>query len=673
MFIKQCNKLNDILPGLFEKTEDYMELLLNISFTSEDGVVRQLIENISEEDFTNQVEIIGWLYQYYNSELKDETFANLKKRVKIGKERIPAATQLFTPDWIVKYMVENSVGRLWLESHPNEELKAKWKYYVEEAQQTPEVEAKLTEIRNNSGINSPEDIKIIDPCMGSGHILVYVFDVLMQIYVSEGYTERDAAVSILENNIYGLDIDDRAYQLAYFAIMMKARQYNRKILKQNIIPTVYSIKESNNINFNLFKQINDKKALNELYELCEAFKDAKEYGSILSINNYDFNLLNDVIDNINQNKSVLRLVNYNDYILLKNIVKQAEVMYQKYDVVVTNPPYMGNKGMNSNLKNFIKTNYPLTKSDLFAVFIEKGLNFIKETGINCMVTMQSWMFLSSFEKFREKLLSNVSILNLMHMENMVMKIAFGTSVSIFRKMEVSDYNSTFFKVKLSDLEDGSLNPSFFNSNNKYVINQCNFDKIPGSPIAYWADKHVFTSFEKGICIDEISGHTGSQNKTANNDKYLKYFWEVSNNDIGVSNKWILYAKGGNYRKYYGNLELVVDWSEEARFFYKTNKTSNLLDEKYWYKEGITYTKVSSKGTSFRYLPPNCIFDMGGPSICYLNNNLEYVLGFFNSKLVKFYLSILNPTINIQSKDIRALPIILNEEYKKQIQICIQKK
>lgn len=402
LFIKQCNKLNDILPGLFEKTEDYMELLLNISFTNEDGVIRQLIESIPEEDFTNQVEIIGWLYQYYNSELKDEIFANLKKSIKISKENIPAATQLFTPDWIVKYMVENSVGRLWLESHPNEELKAKWKYYVEEAQQTPEVEAKLTEIRNNSDIHNPEDIKVIDPCMGSGHILVYVFDVLMQIYVSEGYTERDAAVSILENNIYGLDIDDRAYQLAYFAVMMKARQYNRKILKQNIIPTVYSIKESNNINFNLFKQINDKKVLNELYDLCEVFKDAKEYGTILNINNYDFNLLNDVIDNINQNKSVLRLVNYNDYILLKNIVKQAEVMYQKYDVVVTNPPYMGNKGMNSNLKNFIKNNYPLTKSDLFAVFIEKGLNFIKETGINCMVTMQSWMFLSSFEKFREK-------------------------------------------------------------------------------------------------------------------------------------------------------------------------------------------------------------------------------------------------------------------------------
>ena len=512
-----------------------MELLLNISFTNEDGVIRQLIENISEEDFTNQVEIIGWLYQYYNSELKDEIFANLKKSIKISKENIPAATQLFTPDWIVKYMVENSVGRLWLESHPNEELKAKWNYYVEEAQQTPEVEAKLVEIRNNSYIHNPEDIKVIDPCMGSGHILVYVFDVLMQIYVSEGYTERDAAVSILENNIYGLDIDDRAYQLAYFAVMMKARQYNRKILKQNIIPTVYSIKESNNINFNLFKQINDKKVLNELYDLCEVFKDAKEYGAILNINNYNFNLLNDVIDNINQNKSVLRLVNYNDYILLKNIVKQAEVIYQKYDVVVTNPPYMGNKGMNSNLKNFIKNNYPLTKSDLFAVFIEKGLNFIKETGINCMVTMQSWMFLSSFEKFREKLLSNVSILNLMHMENMVMRIAFGTSVSIFRKMQVSDYNSTFLKVKLSDLEDGSLNPSFFNSNNKYVINQSNFDKIPGSPIAYWADKHVFEAFEKGTPLIELSDIKQGL-ATADNNRFLRYWFEVDYHNIGFNYK-----------------------------------------------------------------------------------------------------------------------------------------
>ena len=289
LFIKQCNKLNEILPGLFEKTDDYLELLLNISFTNEDGVVRRLIDTISEEDFGSQVEIIGWLYQFYNSELKDETFANLKKRIKISKERIPAATQLFTPDWIVKYMVENSVGRLWLEGHPNDDLKFKWKYYVEEAKQDPEVEKKLISIRKESEILKPEDITVIDPCMGSGHILVYVFEVLMDIYVSEGYTEKDACESILKNNLYGLDIDKRAYQLAYFAVLMKARKYNRRILTKNISPLLCSIEETNSISEEFINELisQDKTLEEDLKYIYAFFKDAKEYGSILCNNSFD--------------------------------------------------------------------------------------------------------------------------------------------------------------------------------------------------------------------------------------------------------------------------------------------------------------------------------------------------------------------------------------------------
>ena len=351
---------------------------------------------------------------------------------------------------------------------------------------------------------------------------------------------------------------------------------------------------------------------------------------------------------------------------MKNIINQSILLSKKYDVVVTNPPYMGNNGMNPILKDYIKSNFPLTKTDLFAVFLEKGLEMIKDYGFNCMVTMQSWMFLSSFEKFRKKLIETTTISNLLHMDNMVMRIAFGTSATVFRKINLMNYNSTFYHVKLSDVENDIVNPLFFNDENNFIMKQCKFIKIPGNSIAYWVSDKFIDTFEKGICIDDISGHTGSQNKTADNEKYLRYFWEVSNEHVGIDNKWIFYAKGGDFKKYYGNLEHVVDWSEDARNFYKNNPTSNLLDEKYWYQEGITYTKISSKGVSFRYLPKNCVFDMGGPSICYLGDNLLYILGLLNSNLANFYLNIFNPTINIQSKDIRALPIIINNSHKNRI-------
>ena len=316
--------------------------------------------------------------------------------------------------------------------------------------------------------------------------------------------------------------------------------------------------------------------------------------------------------------------------------------------------------MNPNLKDYIKSNFPLTKTDLFAVFLEKGLEMIKDYGFNCMVTMQSWMFLSSFEKFRKKLIETTTISNLLHMDNMVMKIAFGTSATVFRKINLMNYNSTFYHVKLSDVENDIVNPLFFNDKNKFVTNQLNFDKIPGTPIAYWTSNNFINTFEKGFSIEEISDFTGSQNITANNDKYLRFIWEIDKNKI--NKKWRKYAKGGNFKKYYGNIELVVDWSDEARNFYKTNKTSNLLDSNLWYKEGITYTAISSKGTGFRYLPKDCIFDKGGPSIVNIKY-LYYCLGFLNSKLIKFYLNLLNPTINIQTKDIKALPLIIDEDYR----------
>lgn len=405
--------------------------------------------------------------------------------------------------------------------------------------------------------------------------------------------------------------------------------------------------------------------------LISSFKDGKEFGSILSIKSIDFEKINNLILNFESKNNLTKFKHFDEVILLKNIINQSKLLSKKYNVVVTNPPYMGNNGMNPNLKEHIKTNFPLTKTDLFAVFLERGLEMITEYGFNCMVTMQSWMFLSSFEKFRKKLIETTTISNLLHMDNMVMRIAFGTSATVFRKINLMNYNSTFYHVELSDVENDIVDPLFFNDKNKFNMNQNKFKKIPGNPIAYWVSDKFIDTFENGFCIDDISGHTGSQNKTADNERFLRFFWEVSDINIGVNKKWVFYAKGGDFRKYYGNLDYVVDWSIEARDFYKNNKTSNLLDEKYWYQEGITYTKISSKGPSFRLLPKNCVFDMGGPSICYLGENLFYIMGLLNSQLINYYLNIFNPTINIQSKDIRALPIILSNIYKKRIDKLIK--
>ena len=682
LFIKQSNKLNEILPGLFEKTDDYLELLLNISFTNEDGVVRQLIDTIPEEDFGSQVEIIGWLYQFYNTELKDETFANLKKRIKISKERIPAATQLFTPDWIVKYMVENSVGRLWLEGHPNEELKSKWKYYVEEAEQEPEVEQQLIALRKESEILKPEDITVIDPCMGSGHILVYVFEVLMDIYVSEGYTEKDACESILKNNLYGLDIDKRAYQLAYFAVLMKARKYNRRILTKNISPLLCSIEETNSVSEEFIEELiqQDKTVESDLKYLISSFKNAKEYGSIFDIKNIDFNQILEAIFNFETNNNLNKFKYQNEINLIKNIVIQAKLLSKKYDVVVTNPPYMGNSGMNPNLKDYIKSNYPLTKTDLFAVFLEKGLEMVKEHGFNCMVTMQSWMFLSSFENFRKKLIETTTISNLLHMDNMVMRIAFGTSATVFRKISLMNYNSTFYHVKLSDVENDIVNPVFFNDKNKHLIKQDNFDKIPGSPIAYWVDDNLIDCFNNTKLESLASVKQGLA--TADNNRFLRFWYEVDFNKIGFSSKscedsknsklkWFPYNKGGDYRKWYGNQEFVVNWENDG-FEIRNIKGPNgrirsrAQNTHFYFNESLSWSKVSSGNIAFRYYPTGFIFDVAGCSV-FLNGNFKYIFGFLNSKVCGSILDLISPTLNYEVGHIASLPIIIDESKKEKIE------
>ena len=425
LLLTQCNALNSALPVMFERMGGYTEMLLPNNILRQDSVLGHMVSDIPEEDWQDAVQIIGWLYQYYNTELKDDTFAQLKKNVKITKERIPAATQLFTPDWIVRYMVENSLGRLWLEGHPNAELHDGWKYYLDEAEQEPEVEAQLAKLREEYKTIKPEEIKVIDPCMGSGHILVYAFDVLMQIYTSAGWDQREAAQSILKNNLFGLDIDDRAAQLAYFAVMMKARQYDRRLLTRGIQPHIYAFAESNTITTAplhdmgiTLSQDEYDTAVKQVLRLLDELRDAKEYGSILTVTPCDWDLLRRFAVPRTEDEGGQQLLGiHGEQIaapLLQRLINIGEALSQQYDVVVTNPPYMGASGMNARLSQYIKDHFPDTKADLFACFIERGNQMAVKHGYNCMVTMQSWMFLSSFEKMREKILRTKSITNLMH-------------------------------------------------------------------------------------------------------------------------------------------------------------------------------------------------------------------------------------------------------------------
>lgn len=680
LLIVQCNALNSILPGMFQTIADYTELLLPDNLLREGSVIEQMISQIPEDNWQDAVQIIGWLYQYYNSEKKDEVFAALKKNVKITKENIPAATQLFTPDWIVRYMVENSLGRMWVEGHPDakaqllptpEEQAAytagscdpedtKWHYYLEEAQQEPQVQAQLSEISKQYADLTPEQIKVIDPCCGSGHILAYLFDVLMQIYENYGYTPRDAVASILQNNLYGLDIDDRAAQLAYFAVMMKAVRYDKRFLKRKDEdgepdvpqPHVYAIQESNYLekaDVEFF--CNGKPSLTDaMHTILTQFYDAKEYGSILTITPQGWDALYARFDEVADESSFHReSIRKN----LLPLVQVAQTLAQKYDVVVTNPPYMGSSGMGVKLAEYVKKNYPDSKSDLFAVCIEHGNQMVKPNGMNCMVTMQSWMFLSSFEKMRMNLLQTKTITNLMHMENMVMGIAFGTAVTVFRNGHINRYKGTYNHVKYEDIQN-DIPKEFPIAENRFAqVSTDNFAKIPGSPVAYWASEKTMRLFELPH-IEE--GYTsGGRNKTHNDEKYLRLLWEVPR-----SSKWALYAKGGAYRKWYGDIEYLVRWTDSSRIEYARH--GGLIREDFWNKKGITWTIVTAYKTSFRIKQAPVIYSSVSPTIFAKNFVFsEYDLGFLNSKVAEHLLSVVNPTLATNVSDILGMPIKVNQK------------
>lgn len=673
LLIVQCNALNKILPGMFQKIADYTELLLPDNLLREGSVIQQMIELIPEDDWKDAVQIIGWLYQYYNSEKKDDVFAALKKNVKITKENIPAATQLFTPDWIVRYMVENSLGRLWLEGHPDvkgqllpteEEQSAyaagnrdpedtKWHYYLEEAEQEPEVQAQLAEIRKEYATLTPDQLKVIDPCSGSGHILAYMFDALMKIYESYGYTTREAVASIVENNLYGLDIDDRAAQLAYFAVMMKARQYDRRFFNRGIQPHVYAIVESNHVDkFAVDYFCNgDAKLTAAMDTIIKELHDAKEYGSILTVTPQDWSALYDRFAEIMEDINLFRETALRE---LLPLVQVAEALAQKYETVVTNPPYMGVSGMSTKLSDFVKKNYSDSKSDLFAVCIERGNQMVVHNGINCMVTMQSWMFLTSFEKMRVNILQNRNITNLMHMDNMVMGIAFGTAVTAFRNCRIQNYKGTYNYVKYEDIV-GNTPKEFPISGNRFAqVSTDNFAKIPGSPVAYWASENTMRAFDNKY-ISEYATSNG-QNITGNNNKYLRLFWEVNYNNVN-NEYWAKCARGGGYRKYYGNDDNVILWTSEARQHYKQDSIARIVPEYLRFKSGITWSYITSGTPSFRKLWENELFEKAGTSI--FINNVEYIngiLGLLNSNVVRALLKLISPTINYQVRDIFSIPV-----------------
>lgn len=669
LFIRECNHLHDILPELFEATNDYSELLLSLSYTDKDGVVFHLVNDISEDDFNiekeGQVEIIGWMYQYYNTEPKDKVFAALKKNVKITKENIPAATQLFTPHWIVRYMVENSLGRLWIEGHPDDDLRQCWEYYLDEAEQEPQVQAQLEEIRAGYREISPEDIRIIDPCMGSGHILVYAFDVLMQIYSAQGYSERDAAKLIVEKNLWGLDIDRRAYQLAYFAVMMKARQYNRRILTSGIKPNLFVIDDNRALTPEIIEYIadGDSKIAADLRSISNDLTNAREYGSIINVQPVDFNGLIERIGIIAESDELNLIAMENKRIACEKIlplVNQAQALSQKYDVVCTNPPYMGGSGMNSVLSEYVKRCYSEAKSDLFAALIIKCLEFTKQNGYSSLVTMQSWMFLSSFEEMRTKLLTLNTLTTLMHMENMVMGIAFGTAVSVFRKGAVKGYKGTYNQIKLADIENAKPK-SFPVAGNRFAqVSSDNFSKIPGMPVAYWVSEK-FADVFKNEKLYKYS-ISPSQNVTGNNDRFVRKFWELSNVKVGGRDEWIFYAKGGGFRKWWGNLLDIVNWTPTARYIYQHgdgHHASQIINKDYWYRKGITWGLITSSIPSFRVMPEGATFDKGGSTIIVEREVYNYALGLLNSKVFLVVAKALNPTLNFQVKDICSLPLVIS--------------
>jgi len=693
ILIKQCNALGKIMPVMFEKIEDYTELLLPDNLLVEGSVVRDLVGNISEEDFREQVEIIGWLYQYYISEKKDQVFADLKKNKKITKENIPAATQLFTPDWIVKYMVENSLGRLWLEGHPNEQLQSGWKYYLEEAEQEPEVEAELEKIREESKNLSPEEITVLDPSMGSGHILVYAFDVLYEIYLSAGYSEREIPRLILEKNLYGLDIDDRAGQLAYFALIMKARSYSRRLfrdMERNPIElNVCSIQESNGLTKEDIEYFanDDEELKRDVEYLVDVFTDANEYGSILEVEKVDFEKIENRLAQVENSVADLFSKDSRERILdnVFDIVNQGKVMSKKYDIMCTNPPYMGIRSMNKKLYKYVNENFMDSKNDLFAVFMELDKIYTKENGFLAMINQHSWMFLSGFENLRNKIINNRLIYNMLHLGPRAFEEIGGEVVQstafLVRKLCLKKFTGNY--VRLVDFNSSQDKEKMFLESltkctgYKYSTCQKNLVGVPGNPIAYWMSRNVENILKNSNHMGEIAKPRQGMS-TSDNDRFIRLWHEVRYSDMGMriksseesiksNKKWFPYNKGGEFRKWYGNNDYVVNWQydgleikEYASKLYK-NYSRTIKNIQYYFKEGITWTRISTGNFGVRYCDEGFLFSDAGCCAFPSKDELNYIMGILCSKIALVFLKILNPTLTFQVGNVSNIPLIKSND------------
>ena len=672
LLITQCNALNSVLPGMFQRISDYTELLLPDNLLREGSVIEQMISTIPEEDWQDAVQIIGWLYQYYNAEKKDKVFAALKKNVKITKENIPAATQLFTPDWIVRYMVENSLGRLWVEGHPNDELKSGWKYYLEEAKQEPEVQTQLTEIRKEYAAMTPEQIKCIDPCCGSGHILAYLFDVLVQIYESYGYTTREAVESIVKNNLYGLDIDDRAAQLAYFAVMMKARQYDRRFFSRQIQPNVYAIQESNGIDRYTLEYFcnGDSKLKVAMDSIITEMHDAKEYGSILNITPVDFAALYARFDEVRDDISMSKESVLNN---LLPLVQVAEALAQKYDVSVTNPPYMGSGNMGAKLLKYVKAYYPETSSDMSTVFMEKCNKFTKVNGFISMINIPVWMYLSSYVDFRARLLTSTTVSSLLYFGRGVFGSDFGTTAFVILNSYIKQYIGLYKKLFERKVEVEPLEVKerkFFDDDGVYVNKQDNFWKVSGNPYAYNMTPNMQRTFEVGKIIDSIASPRQGM-ATGNNDKFLRLWYEVCREDMvadcssveafhETGKLYAPYNKGGAYRKWYGNQDYVIKFNKQNYDILAT-VGNHLPSRQYYFNHSLTWSKVTMGGFSMRYMPDGFVFDVSGCSLFASDTLLYPLLGFLNSKIAAVYFGFFSPTVNYEVGNIKAMPFIRQNE------------
>ena len=691
LFLKQCAALGDCLPRLFEQVDDYMPLLLALSFTDKDGVVCHLVNDIPESDWLEEdnkggaVQIVGWLYQYYNTEPKEQVFANLKKNIKISAENIPAATQLFTPDWIVRYMVENSLGRLWSEGHPDFD-KSEWKYYLDEAPQEPQVVQQLAELRKGYAALTPEDIKCIDPCMGSGHILAYLFDVLMQIYRSAGYTDRDAAASIVEHNLYGLDIDDRAAQMAYFVVMMKGCHYDSRFLRRHLNPHVYAIQESGELTTDALGRLGKQESTARA--LLDGFKNAKEYGSILQpkVTQAELDALQEQlreVDGVSDMGSLTdQLVAGQIVNVLYPLIEQARMLVQKYDVVVTNPPYMGGSGMNARLSDYVKKYYPDSKSDLFAVFIERCAQMDKRGGYQAMITQHAWMFLSSFEKLRAKL-QLIDTVNMAHLGARGFDEIGGevvqTTSFVMRSSHTKGYKGTYCRLIDGDSEKAKAD-MFVSGENRYVAEQDNFSKIPGSPVAYWLSDIYYMLFAKRPPLSSSADFCKGL-ATMDNGRFLRFWDEVDWTKVCVSalsatdgrqshKKWFAYNKGGNYRRWYGNRDYLINWFDDGKEL-KDNVvkcygggsyTKEVRNEDKYFQEGMTWSTLSSGLISIRYSPRGCIFDSkGSMGFAKRGQDIYALTAFLNSCVVQKFLEILSPTIDYNISGLNNLPYIKASE------------